>query len=95
MDDEAYLPPNFDPNTLRCADLRKILLFHNVDYPSSARKPQLVQLVIDEVLPAVPKILEKRNVLPIPPKIEIIWDKKGQVQPQIFLREVWINYEIN
>jgi hypothetical protein len=44
MDSEAYLEPGFDPNTLKVAELRGILLKHDIDYPSSAKKSVLLDL---------------------------------------------------
>ncbi|KAF8250711.1 hypothetical protein K440DRAFT_540887 [Wilcoxina mikolae CBS 423.85] len=44
MDSEAYLEPDFDPNTLKVAELRGILLKHDVDYPSSAKKAVLLDI---------------------------------------------------
>lgn len=44
MDSDAYLEPGFDPNTLKVAELRGILLKHDVDYPSSAKKAVLLDL---------------------------------------------------
>lgn len=49
MDDESYLEPGFDPNTLRVAELRGILLKHDVDYSSSAKKSVLVDLFLRHV----------------------------------------------
>jgi len=44
MENEAYLENGFDPNSLKVAELRGILLKHDVDYPSSAKKSILVDL---------------------------------------------------
>jgi hypothetical protein len=44
MDSEAYLEPDFDPNTLKVAELRGILLKHDIDYPSSAKKAVLLDI---------------------------------------------------
>ncbi|TGZ85093.1 hypothetical protein EX30DRAFT_392478 [Ascodesmis nigricans] len=44
MDDEYYLDPGFDPATLKVAELRGILLKHDIDYPSSAKKADLVEI---------------------------------------------------
>ncbi|KAK4613349.1 Inner nuclear membrane protein SRC1 [Fulvia fulva] len=49
MDDQAYLEPDFDPNTLTVPRLRSILVAHNVNYPSSAKKSQLVELFTENV----------------------------------------------
>ncbi|KAG5519484.1 hypothetical protein PMAC_002111 [Pneumocystis sp. 'macacae'] len=39
-----YLDENFDVKSLRIADLRRILLEHDIDYPSSAKKQVLLNL---------------------------------------------------
>ncbi|KAG4305144.1 hypothetical protein PORY_001314 [Pneumocystis oryctolagi] len=49
MSDE-YLDENFDVKSLRIADLRRILLEYNVDYPSSAKKQVLLDLFHKHVL---------------------------------------------
>lgn len=54
MDD--YLEEGWDPRSVTMPRLRSILVTHNVDFPSTAKKAQLVQLVEDEVLPKAPKL---------------------------------------
>ena len=56
MEDQAYLEPDFDPNTLTVPRLRSILVAHNVNYPSSAKKGQLVDLFNEQVLPQARKL---------------------------------------
>ncbi|KAK0907599.1 inner nuclear membrane protein enriched at telomere/subtelomere region [Friedmanniomyces endolithicus] len=51
MDEQAYLEPGFDPGSLTMPRLRSILVAHNVNYPSSAKKSQLVEIFNDTVLP--------------------------------------------
>ena len=47
-DDElSYLQPGFDLSTLTVPRLRAILVSHDIPYPSSAKKPQLIQLLTD------------------------------------------------
>jgi len=95
MDDDTYLLPNFDPTSLRHADLRRILLFHDVDFPSSAKKAKLVDLFFHNITPNAETILrQKRNVRPIRPRMEIVPDKNSQVHPQIYLPEVCIEYDV-
>ena len=43
-DDLFYLSPSFDPSSLTVPRLRSLLVAHDVAYPSSAKKAQLVQL---------------------------------------------------
>lgn len=56
-DDLFYLAPGFDAASLTVPRLRNILLTHDVDYPSNAKKTQLVQLFNDEVTPQARKLL--------------------------------------
>ena len=60
-DDMAYLSPSFDPATLTVPKLRSILLAHGIAYPASAKKPQLIQLFNDELVPRSRKILAARS----------------------------------
>ncbi|PNY27314.1 Inner nuclear membrane protein SRC1 [Tolypocladium capitatum] len=55
-DVDFYLQEDFDPRSATVPRLRSILVTHNVDYPSTAKKPQLVQLVTDHVLSQAPKL---------------------------------------
>lgn len=60
-DDElAYLQPGFALASLTVPKLRSILVSHDITYPSSAKKPQLIQLIEDQVLPRSRKILNAR-----------------------------------
>ena len=56
MDDQAYLEPGFDATTLTVPRLRSILVAHNVNYPSSAKKQQLVDLFNETVVPQASKL---------------------------------------
>lgn len=60
-DADDYLQEGFDPRNVTVPRLRSILVTHNVDYPTTAKKPQLVQLVFDHVLPQVPKLRAQRD----------------------------------
>jgi len=60
LDELDYLSPSFDPASLTVPKLRNILLIHEVDYPSSAKKPQLIQLFNENVVPRAKKILADR-----------------------------------
>ncbi len=60
-DDElAYLQPGFTLSSLTVPKLRSILVSHDISYPSSAKKPRLIQLIEDQVLPQSRKILNAR-----------------------------------
>lgn len=60
LDGDDYLQEGFDPRGVTMPRLRSILVTHNVDYPSTAKKPQLVQLVSDHVLSQAPKLRAER-----------------------------------
>ncbi|KAF2174196.1 hypothetical protein M409DRAFT_62311 [Zasmidium cellare ATCC 36951] len=61
MDDQAYLEPGFDPSTLTVPRLRSILVAHNVDYPSSSKKSQLIEIFNESVLPQARKIRQANS----------------------------------
>ncbi|KAI8869640.1 hypothetical protein GQ42DRAFT_163282 [Ramicandelaber brevisporus] len=48
-DEEEYLQPDFDPSLLRVADLRGILVAHEVPHASGLKKAQLVELFNEQV----------------------------------------------
>lgn len=56
MDDQAYLDPNFDPTTLTMPRLRSILVAHDVNYPASAKKGELVELFNQNIAPRARKM---------------------------------------
>ncbi|KAB5551225.1 Man1-Src1p-C-terminal domain-containing protein [Coniochaeta sp. 2T2.1] len=55
-----YLQTGFDPKSLTVPRLRSILVAHNVQYPSTAKKPQLIDLFNEHVVPQSKKILAAR-----------------------------------
>lgn len=60
-DDElSYLQPGFDLSSLTVPRLRAILVSHDIPYPASAKKPQLIELLTSEVLPRSRKLLSAR-----------------------------------
>lgn len=59
-DADDYLQEGFNPRSVTIPRLRSILVTHNIDYPSTAKKTQLVALVEEHVLPQVPKIRAQR-----------------------------------
>ncbi|KAL6696306.1 Man1-Src1p-C-terminal domain-containing protein [Trichoderma pleuroticola] len=59
-DAEDYLQDGFDPRSVTVPRLRSILVTHNVEYPATAKKPQLVELVEQYILPQVPKLRAQR-----------------------------------
>ena len=60
-DDLAYLSPSFDPASLTMPRLRNILMSHDIAYPASAKKPQLVDIFTQELKPKARKILAARD----------------------------------
>ncbi|KAL2001335.1 hypothetical protein VTN02DRAFT_1897 [Thermoascus thermophilus] len=61
FDDLAYLSPDFDLNSLTVPRIRAILVSHDVSYPSSAKKAQLIRILQDEVLPKAKRLLRERE----------------------------------
>ncbi|CRG90756.1 adenylate cyclase [Talaromyces islandicus] len=61
MDDYEYLSSGFDLSTLTVPRLRAILVSHDIPYPSSAKKAQLIKILEDEVLPKAKKLLRERD----------------------------------
>ena len=61
-DDELfYLQPGFDLTSLTVPRIRAILVSHDISYPASAKKPQLIQILTNEVLPHSRKLLRARE----------------------------------
>lgn len=56
-----YLQPGFDPRSLTVPRLRSILVTHQVPYPSTAKKGQLVDLFNEHVVPLSKKYLASRS----------------------------------
>lgn len=59
-DSLEYLQTGFDPASLTVPRLRSILVSHDIEYPSGAKKPQLIQIFTDNVIPQSHKILAAR-----------------------------------
>jgi len=55
-----YLQPGFDFQTLTVPRIRSILVSHDVAYPSSAKKSQLIEIVEREILPKARKLLNEQ-----------------------------------
>lgn len=55
-----YLSPSFDPASLTVPKLRAILVEHDISYPASAKKPQLIDIFTHELVPRARKILTAR-----------------------------------
>ncbi|KAJ1941418.1 inner nuclear membrane protein enriched at telomere/subtelomere region, partial [Linderina pennispora] len=50
MDDDRYLESGFDPSTLKVSALRNILVKHSVEFPSNAKKSELLRIMQTKVL---------------------------------------------
>ncbi|KAK9368855.1 Man1-Src1p-C-terminal domain-containing protein [Lipomyces kononenkoae] len=61
MDDVSYLEPNFDPEKLRVPDLRRVLLMHEVAFPSAAKKAVLVELFREHITPNSANLLAAKE----------------------------------
>jgi hypothetical protein len=62
-DDLDYLYPDFDLSSLTVPRLRSILVSHDIPYPASAKKSQLITILQDEVLPQARKLLRERDTV--------------------------------
>jgi HeH/LEM domain len=51
MESLAYLEPGYDLSGLTIPRLRQTLVYHDIPYPSYAKKPELVRLVQEKILP--------------------------------------------
>ncbi|KAL4929842.1 putative sister chromatid separation protein (Src1) [Aspergillus undulatus] len=60
-DDYDYLSPDYDLTSLTMPRLRSILVSHDVMYPASAKKAQLIAILQDQVLPKAKKLLRERE----------------------------------
>lgn len=61
QDELYYLQPGFDVNTLTVPRLRSILVAHNISYPSSAKKSDLVEILQTQLAPKARKLLRERD----------------------------------
>ncbi|KAK4697819.1 hypothetical protein P7C71_g333, partial [Lecanoromycetidae sp. Uapishka_2] len=60
-DDLIYLSPSFDPASLTIPKLRNVLMSHDIVYPASAKKAQLVEIFTQVLKPKARKILAARE----------------------------------
>ena len=61
MDEMEYLEPSFDPSSLTMPRLRNILMTHDIPYPASAKKAQLVDTFNQDLKPQARKLLSARD----------------------------------
>jgi len=60
MDELEYLQPGFNPASLTMPHIRSILVSHDIEYPSAAKKAQLIEIFNTKLVPKGPKILRER-----------------------------------
>lgn len=60
-DDMEYLQPSFDPSSVTMPRLRNVLMTHDIQYPASAKKTQLVDIFNQELKPKARKLLAARD----------------------------------
>lgn len=84
LDPQEYLAPGYDISKLTVANLRSVLVEHEVSFPSNATKSQLIDIFNKDVKSRADEILKRYNVHPsrndiidISGNLEIE-EKKGQ-----------------
>lgn len=60
-DEMEYLSPSFDPSSLTVPRLRAILVSHDISYPASAKKSQLIDIFARDLVPRSRRILAARS----------------------------------
>lgn len=63
MDRSDFLEPGFDPSSLKVAELRGILHGHEVSFPSSAKKADLIQLFNENIVPKAADLLRDKSAV--------------------------------
>ena len=56
-----YLSPSFEPSSITVPRLRAILVSHDIAYPASAKKQQLIDIFTKELVPRSRRILAARS----------------------------------
>jgi hypothetical protein len=59
-DELYYLQPGFDLNGLTIPKIRAILVAHNISYPASAKKSQLLEIMEQDLIPQANKLLKQQ-----------------------------------
>lgn len=57
--DISYLQKDFDPHTLKVNQLKKIFIFHDIYFPTSAKKAQLIEIFEQQVTPNSNKLMKQ------------------------------------
>lgn len=88
ISEEQYLAKDFDPASLRVADLRNLLTKHDIHYPSSAKKAMLVQIFQDDLKSKAKSILGKKSkVKPSGKGIIVVAPEQDDVSEDIKLED--------
>lgn len=90
-DDLVYLQPGYDLNSLTVPKLRNILVKHDIDFPSSAKKGQLVEVIQHDLLPQAKKLLKaqdrvrrtSRGITDVPSSQDSTADDEGEHDRQL------------
>lgn len=61
QDELFYLSPDFNPGSLTVANIRNILVKHEIDYPASAKKGDLVAIFDRELKPQAKKLMRRAD----------------------------------
>ncbi len=78
-----YLQAGFDPTSLKVADLRRIFFEFDVDFKSSAKKAELVQLFNDEIRSRSKELLQLRTrSSPSKNTVELVGDAIPRTNPR-------------
>lgn len=89
MDEQVYLEPGFDPSTFTVPQLRSVLVAHSINYPSSAKKKELIDLFNDNVLPQARKLRtasqrvkrSSRGIVDVPASQNTDYDEEEELPP--------------
>lgn len=80
-----YLQSDFDPKSLTVPRLRSILVNYGVNYPSTAKKAQLIQILVDQILPQKSRILKERERARRSSKGIVNADPRESIEPEDIL----------
>lgn len=81
-----YLKPDFDPKSLKVAQLRRLLVENKVEFPANSKKSALIVLYNRNVKPRIPKLREKFcNVIPSDKGIINVISKDKKVKKEMKL----------
>lgn len=85
IDTYQYLQPDFDSQSLKVAELRRVFLEHDIDYKSTAKKADLVQIFNDKIKPIASQLLRaKQSPIKSSNRIERVGEASPVVLPSEF-----------